>query len=178
MKEKDLTLHVAQKLKATIEARLGLRVFLTRDGDDNVPYDRRTAIANNNKADVFFSLHVNASLRPDVRGAQVLSLSVGDYAGRAGPTAGRGAAVPALGGGATGRTEAVRGNAPAMTSARQPSCSLVTADLPCLSDLEARLAPEVAGPGEQTCRSPTLGAGALSDSLIAPDRRDFRLALP
>jgi N-acetylmuramoyl-L-alanine amidase len=99
VKEKDLTLQVAQKLKATIEARLGLRVFLTRDGDDNVPYDRRTAIANNNKADVFFSLHVNASLRPDVRGAQVLSLSVGDYAARAGPTAARGAAVPAIGGG-------------------------------------------------------------------------------
>jgi N-acetylmuramoyl-L-alanine amidase len=99
VKEKDLTLQVAQKLKGTIESRLGLRVLLTREGDDNVPYDRRTAIANNNKADVFFSLHVNASLRPDVRGVQVLSLAAGDYAGRAGATTGRGAAVPALGGG-------------------------------------------------------------------------------
>ncbi|MGE5834807.1 MAG: N-acetylmuramoyl-L-alanine amidase family protein [Acidobacteriota bacterium] len=99
VKEKDLTLQVAQKLKGTIESRLGLRVLLTREGDDNVPYDRRISIANNNKADVFFSLHVNASVRPDVRGAQVLSLAVGDYAGRAGATTGRGAAVPALGGG-------------------------------------------------------------------------------
>ena len=107
VKEKDLTLQVAQRLKSTIETRLGLRVLLTREGDDNVPYDRRTAIANNNKADIFVSLHVNASLRPDVRGAQVLSLAVGDYAGRAGATTGRGAAVPALGGG-TRTIEATR----------------------------------------------------------------------
>jgi N-acetylmuramoyl-L-alanine amidase len=98
-KEKDVTLQVAQKLKAAIEGRLGLRVLLTRDGDDTVPYDRRTAIANNNKADVFFSLHVNASLRPDVRGAQVLSVAAGEYAGRFGAAPPRGAAVPALGGG-------------------------------------------------------------------------------
>ncbi|HYN07200.1 MAG TPA: N-acetylmuramoyl-L-alanine amidase [Vicinamibacterales bacterium] len=99
LKEKDLTLQVAQKLKATIESRLGLRVLLTRDGDENVPYDRRTALANNNKADVFFSLHANASLRPAVRGAQVLSLAVGGYAGRMGAPSGRGAAVPAVEGG-------------------------------------------------------------------------------
>jgi N-acetylmuramoyl-L-alanine amidase len=98
-KEKDLTLQVAQKLKATIESRLGLRVLLTREGDENVAYDRRTALANNNKADVFFSLHANASLRPDVRGAQVLSLSAVDYAGRTGGSPGRSAAVPALAGG-------------------------------------------------------------------------------
>ncbi len=98
-REKDLTLQVAQKLKATIESRLGLRVLLTREGDDNVPYDRRTAIANNNKADVFFSLHANASLRPGVRGAQVLSLASGHYAGRLGDVTARGPAVPALGGG-------------------------------------------------------------------------------
>jgi N-acetylmuramoyl-L-alanine amidase len=98
-KEKDVTLQVAQKLKATIEGRLGLRVLLTREGDENVPYDRRTALANNNKADVFFSLHVNASLRPDVRGAQVLSLAAGEYAGRLGAAPPRGSAVPAVGGG-------------------------------------------------------------------------------
>ena len=98
-REKDLTLQVAQKLKATIESRLGLRVLLTREGDDNVQYDRRTAMANNNKADVFFSLHANASLRPDVRGAQVLSLATGHYAGRLGDVTARGPAVPALGGG-------------------------------------------------------------------------------
>ena len=98
-REKDLTLQVGQRLKATIESRLGVRVLLTREGDQNVPYDRRTAIANNNKADVFFSLHANASLRPDNHGAQVLSVSAGDYAGRTTGSPGRSAPVPALGGG-------------------------------------------------------------------------------
>ena len=63
-KEKDLTLAVARRVKAAIEARLGIRVLLTRDDDRNVPLDERTAMANNNKADLFISLHANASLRP------------------------------------------------------------------------------------------------------------------
>jgi N-acetylmuramoyl-L-alanine amidase len=78
-KEKDLVLQVARRLKGTIEGRLGLRVLLTRDGDEDVPVDRRTSLANNNKADLFLSLHTNASVRPAVRGAQVLSLSRDDY---------------------------------------------------------------------------------------------------
>jgi N-acetylmuramoyl-L-alanine amidase len=69
--EKDLTLSVARRLKATIDARLGVRVLLTRDDDRNVPLDRRTAVANNNKADLFISLHANASARPTASGATV-----------------------------------------------------------------------------------------------------------
>ena len=71
-KEKDVTLAVARRLKATIEARLGVRVLLTRDDDRNVPLDERTATANNNKADVFVSLHANASVRPGTSGASIL----------------------------------------------------------------------------------------------------------
>ena len=78
-KEKDIVLQVARRLKGTIEGRLGLRVLLTREGDEDVPVDRRTSLANNNKADLFLSLHANASVRPTVRGAQVLSLSKDDY---------------------------------------------------------------------------------------------------
>ena len=81
--EKDLTLQVARRLKAAIESRLGLRVLLTRDGDEAVAIDRRTALANNNKADLLISLHANASVRPALRGAQVLSLSLEDYRHRA-----------------------------------------------------------------------------------------------
>jgi N-acetylmuramoyl-L-alanine amidase len=78
-KEKDFTLQVARRLKGAIESRMGLRVIMTRSADEAVPLDRRTALANNNKADVFISLHANASVRPSVRGAQVLSLSLEDY---------------------------------------------------------------------------------------------------
>src|SRR5206468_3134243 len=58
-KEKDLTLSVSRRVKATIEGRLGIRVILTRDDDRNVPIDDRTAIANNNKAELFISFHAN-----------------------------------------------------------------------------------------------------------------------
>jgi N-acetylmuramoyl-L-alanine amidase len=69
--EKDLTLSVARRAKAAIESRLGIRVLLTRDDDRNVPLEERTAVANNNKADLFLSLHVNGSLRTATRGASI-----------------------------------------------------------------------------------------------------------
>jgi N-acetylmuramoyl-L-alanine amidase len=97
-KEKDFTLQMARKLKATIESRLGLRVLLTRDSDEDVPLDRRTALANNNKADLLLSLHANASVRPNVRGAQVLSLSLEDYPGGGEAADPRRTSVPVLGG--------------------------------------------------------------------------------
>jgi N-acetylmuramoyl-L-alanine amidase len=71
-KEKDLALAVARKVKATIESRLGIRVLLTRDDDRNVSLNARAAMANNNKADLFISLHANASFSPTVTGASVL----------------------------------------------------------------------------------------------------------
>ena len=70
-KEKDLTLAIARRLEAAIEARLGVRVLLTRNDDRNVRIDDRTAIANNNKADLFISLHANASFRRATTGAIV-----------------------------------------------------------------------------------------------------------
>ena len=70
-KEKDLTLAVARRIKAAIEARLGIRVLLTRDDDRGLTLEERTAVANNNKADLFISLHANASLRPDAAGATI-----------------------------------------------------------------------------------------------------------
>ena len=70
--EKTLTLTVARRVKAALEARLGLRVLLTRDEDRDVPLDVRTAVANNNKADLFISLHANASFRPEASGASIL----------------------------------------------------------------------------------------------------------
>ena len=69
--EKDLTLAVARRVKAAIEARLGIRVLLTRDDDRSVPLNERIALANNNKADVFISLHANSSLVPTASGATI-----------------------------------------------------------------------------------------------------------
>ncbi len=70
---------MARRLKAALEARLGVRVILTRDSDATVGLDDRAARANNNKADLFISLHANASVRPAVTGAEVFYLSLDDY---------------------------------------------------------------------------------------------------
>ena len=71
VKEKDITLAVAHKLKTALEAKLGVRVLLTRDDDRSVTLDDRTAVANNGKADLFISLHANASWRPTLAGATI-----------------------------------------------------------------------------------------------------------
>jgi N-acetylmuramoyl-L-alanine amidase len=98
--EKTVTLAVARRLKAAIEARLGTRVLLTRDGDQTVGLDQRAAVANNNKADLFISLHANASVRPGVAGAQVFYLALEGY-GEAAQKAAQAPrdALPVVGGG-------------------------------------------------------------------------------
>jgi N-acetylmuramoyl-L-alanine amidase len=97
VKEKDLTLAVARRVKAAIEARLGLRVLLTRDDDRNVPVDERTSVANNNKADLFVSLHANGSMRPAASGASIFLAAFDRDAAQA--SAGGAERLPAFGGG-------------------------------------------------------------------------------
>ena len=98
--EKDVTLGVARRLKGAIEARLGARVILTRDADHTVGLDERAALANNNKADLFISLHANASVRASASGAEVFYLSLSDYGDQAQRVAqGESEAVPVYGGG-------------------------------------------------------------------------------
>jgi N-acetylmuramoyl-L-alanine amidase len=98
--EKNVTLSIARRLKASLEARLGVRVLLTRDGDQTVPLDQRAALANNNKADLFISLHANASVRPNVSGAEVFFLTLSDYGDEALRAAqGASEALPVVGGG-------------------------------------------------------------------------------
>ena len=98
-REKNLTLLVARRLKAAIESRLGIRVLLTRDADEVLTVDRRAAFANYNKADLFVSLHANASVRPAARGAQVYSLDVNNYPQLSTEAESKRRTVPTLGGG-------------------------------------------------------------------------------
>jgi N-acetylmuramoyl-L-alanine amidase len=98
--EKDVTLSVARRLKAALEARLGVRVILTRDSDETVDLDARAAVANNNKADLFISLHANASVRAAATGAEVFYLSLEEYGDQAQRVAkGETEALPVFGGG-------------------------------------------------------------------------------
>ncbi len=74
--EKNVTLAVARRVKAAIEVRLGMRVLLTHEEGGRVDADGRAAIANNNKADLFISLHANGSPRAALRGAVIYTLSL------------------------------------------------------------------------------------------------------
>ena len=73
--EKDVTLAIARKLRAALANSLGLQAFLTRDKDQEVALDDRTAFANNYKADLFVSIHANASRATARRGSEVYFLS-------------------------------------------------------------------------------------------------------
>ena len=88
--EKHVTLAVARRLKAALEGRLGVRGILTREGDVAVALDQRASVANNNKADLFISLHANASVRTSAAGVEVFYLSLDEY----GDEALRAAAAP------------------------------------------------------------------------------------
>jgi N-acetylmuramoyl-L-alanine amidase len=95
--EKDVTLAVARRLKGAVEARLGLRVLMTRDDDRAVAVSDRTAMANNSKADMLISLHVNSAFRDAVAGATVYVAAFDAEEISANRVAGE--RLPALGGG-------------------------------------------------------------------------------
>jgi N-acetylmuramoyl-L-alanine amidase len=73
--EKELTLQLARELEAKLSQRLGVRVVLTRTEDALVPLDMRPAIANQNKADLFISIHLNSSLGSGAYGTETYFLS-------------------------------------------------------------------------------------------------------
>jgi N-acetylmuramoyl-L-alanine amidase len=74
--EKDVTLSVARKLAAMLASRIGARVVLTREDDSVVSLDQRTALANQYKADLFLSVHMNAAVVKDAKGSETYFLSL------------------------------------------------------------------------------------------------------
>lgn len=73
--EKDLVLDVTLRLGALIEQRLGAEVIYTRTTDVLIPLEERPLIANRNKADLFLSIHANASTLKNISGAEVYYLN-------------------------------------------------------------------------------------------------------
>jgi N-acetylmuramoyl-L-alanine amidase len=70
LEEKDLVLDVALRLGKLIEKRLGADVIYTRSDDTFIPLEQRTKIANNEKADLFISIHANSSPAPSATGVE------------------------------------------------------------------------------------------------------------
>lgn len=60
LREKDLTLAIAKRLAALLR-RVGVEVLLTRSRDETVKLSERTAFANEKRADLFVSIHVNSN---------------------------------------------------------------------------------------------------------------------
>ncbi len=73
--EKDVTLAIARKLRSALANSLGLQAFLTRDRDEEIALDERAAVANNYKADLFVSIHANASRSLGAKGSEVYFLT-------------------------------------------------------------------------------------------------------
>lgn len=68
LREKDVTLDVAHRAAPILARELGVSTLLTRDSDDFIPLDERAARANAFQADLFVSIHCNASEDPSARG--------------------------------------------------------------------------------------------------------------
>ena len=84
-KEKDVVLQIAHRMRDRINSttlktkhgNLPMRAYLTRDADFFVPLNQRVEKARRVQADLFISIHADAFLTPDARGASVFALSQG-----------------------------------------------------------------------------------------------------
>jgi N-acetylmuramoyl-L-alanine amidase len=72
--EKEIVLNIAQKLAVKLRREMGVEVVLTRTDDRFVALEDRTALANAEDADLFISLHTNASSNSEARGIETYYL--------------------------------------------------------------------------------------------------------
>jgi N-acetylmuramoyl-L-alanine amidase len=75
--EKDVVLQVALQLRDRINTMPNMRAMLTRDADFFVPLQERVRKARRVQADLFVSIHADAFITPEARGASVFALSQG-----------------------------------------------------------------------------------------------------
>jgi N-acetylmuramoyl-L-alanine amidase len=76
IKEKDIVLKLAKLVAQKIESQIGCEATLTRKTDRFIPLERRTAIANVQKADLFISLHINAHRKSRISGIETYYLNM------------------------------------------------------------------------------------------------------
>jgi len=75
LKEKNITLDIAQRLKDVLDRDSGYDVVMTRNSDVFVPLTTRSYIANNANGDAFISIHVNSARKKAAHGFEVYFLS-------------------------------------------------------------------------------------------------------
>jgi N-acetylmuramoyl-L-alanine amidase len=74
-REKDVVLDIAKRLASLIRKDKKFKVIMTRDRNKTVTLEERAKIANNAGADLFISIHANASPKRSVRGWNVFFLA-------------------------------------------------------------------------------------------------------
>lgn len=75
LQEKDVVLDIALKVKEILKFDPQYEIILTRDNDIFIPLNERTEIANKYNADLFISIHANASPRTYARGVETYLLN-------------------------------------------------------------------------------------------------------
>ena len=73
-REKDVVLDVSKRIKRELEKN-GVKVYMTRENDTFIPLGERPKVAEKKKADLFISVHANASRASRVNGFEVYYLS-------------------------------------------------------------------------------------------------------
>jgi N-acetylmuramoyl-L-alanine amidase len=73
--ESELVLDVSLRLKKLLENQPGMEVVMTRESDVFIPLEQRTAMANREGADLFLSIHANASRNLKARGVETYFLN-------------------------------------------------------------------------------------------------------
>lgn len=73
--EKDLVLDIAKRLGALLEDGMAAEVAYTRTDDTFIPLESRTAFANQERADLFISIHANSSPSSQVSGPETFFLN-------------------------------------------------------------------------------------------------------
>lgn len=75
IQEKQVVLAISRRLKEAIDQEPGFKAMLVRNGDYYIPLRRRSALAREQRADLFVSIHADAFKNPSARGASVFALS-------------------------------------------------------------------------------------------------------
>lgn len=76
-KESNIVLEAVLEAKKHLE-RNGEKVIITRSSDENISFQERTKIANENEGKYFISFHMNEHINKDEKGVQVLSIGMKD----------------------------------------------------------------------------------------------------
>lgn len=76
LQEKDVVLKLGKMLRDKLKGAFNGSIIMTRDTDVFIPLEERTAIANSKEADIFISLHINASPRRAATGVETYILNI------------------------------------------------------------------------------------------------------